>query len=53
MESNINCNHSKKIITDPIKRVDGSIYRLHICTKCGQRHFAEIKQKSINYCIIM
>ncbi len=51
MEDILSCSHSKKIITNPIRRVDGTQYRLHICIKCGQRNFYEIKPNKI-YCVI-
>ncbi len=49
-EENI-CKHSKKIISDTIKRRDGTSYKYSICSRCGLRNLIEIKPTQM-YCVI-
>jgi hypothetical protein len=49
-EENI-CKHKRKIISDIIKRRDGTSYKYSICSNCGFRNLIEINPRYV-YCVI-
>ena len=46
-----NCQHKRKIISDIIKRRDGTSYRYHICSNCGWRNLIEYEPTK-TYCVV-